>query len=105
MASGRAGKASRTGSVTTTTTLTSSAMEVDGETPLTTDQTNKKYSVNVLQLLKIAQSQHGLRHGDYTRYRRYCSARLRRLYKSLKITHGRGKYSRKAITESSVTDV
>lgn len=103
MGSGRAGKASRTGSVISATTP--SAMEIDKEIPPSTDQSNKKYSVNVLQLLKIAQSQHGLRHGDYTRYRRYCSARLRRLYKSLKITHGRGKYSRKAITESSVTDV
>lgn len=37
--------------------------------------------------------------------RRYCTARLRRLYKSLKFTHGRGKYSQKVITESTVTDV
>ena len=37
--------------------------------------------------------------------RRYCSARLRRLYKSLKFTHGRGKYSRRAISESTVTEV
>lgn len=36
--------------------------------------------------------------------RRYCTARLRRLYKSLKFTHGRGKYTRKTITESTVTD-
>ncbi|XP_057518953.1 uncharacterized protein LOC130799752 [Amaranthus tricolor] len=64
-----------------------------------------KFSINVLQLLKSAQMQHGLRHGDYTRYRRYCTARLRRLYKSLKFTHGRGKYSRKVITESTVIDV
>ncbi|XP_022736313.1 signal recognition particle subunit SRP68 isoform X2 [Durio zibethinus] len=49
--------------------------------------------------------QHGLRHGDYARYRRYCTARLRRLYKSLKFTHGRGKYTRKAISESTVTEV
>nr|POE79197.1 signal recognition particle subunit srp68 [Quercus suber] len=37
--------------------------------------------------------------------RRYCTARLRRLYKSLKFTHGRGKYTRKTITESTVTEV
>lgn len=104
----------------------------------------------MLQLLKSAQMQHGLRHGDYTRYRylcrlffpqfssfyfrhtillyyvrydkftlhycfeinrnefkyrRYCTARLRRLYKSLKFTHGRGKYTKRAITESTVTEV
>ncbi|KAJ9163958.1 hypothetical protein P3X46_023578 [Hevea brasiliensis] len=68
-------------------------------------QINPRYSVNVLQLLKSAQMQHGLRHGDYARYRRYCTARLRRLYKSLKFTHGRGKYTRRAITESTVTEV
>nr|CAD1839978.1 unnamed protein product [Ananas comosus var. bracteatus] len=59
----------------------------------------------LLRLLKSSQMQHGLRHGDYTRYRRYCTARLRRLYKSLKFTHGRGKFTRRAITESTVTEV
>ncbi|KAI5660318.1 hypothetical protein M9H77_29111 [Catharanthus roseus] len=59
----------------------------------------------LLQLLKSSQMQHGLRFGDYVRYRRYCTARLRRLYKSLKFTHGRGKYTKKAITASTVTEV
>ncbi|KAK1319784.1 hypothetical protein QJS10_CPB04g00547 [Acorus calamus] len=75
-----------------------SAMDVDEH------QINPKFSINVLQMLKSAQMQHGLRQRDYTRYRRYCTARLRRLYKSLKFTHGRGKYLRKAITESIVTE-
>ncbi|XP_031277331.1 signal recognition particle subunit SRP68 [Pistacia vera] len=82
-----------------------SAMEIDDPKSNNSDQISPKFSINVLQLLKSAQMQHGLRHGDYTRYRRYCTARLRRLYKSLKFTHGRGKYSRKAITESTVTEV
>uniref|UniRef100_A0A7N0RH32 Signal recognition particle subunit SRP68 n=1 Tax=Kalanchoe fedtschenkoi TaxID=63787 RepID=A0A7N0RH32_KALFE len=82
------------------------AMEIDAETKWTAaDQPVAKFSINVLQLLKSAQMQHGLRHGDYTRYRRYCTARLRRLYKSLKFTHGRGKYNKRAITEATVTDV
>lgn len=38
-------------------------------------------------------------------FRRYCTARLRRLYKSLKFTHGRGKYTKKAITAPTVTEV
>lgn len=76
----------------------SSQMDVD-------EQINPRFSINVLQLLKSAQMQHGLRHRDYTRYRRYCTARLRRLYKSLKFTHGRGKFTRRAITESTVTEV
>ncbi|WRX19508.1 Signal recognition particle subunit SRP68 - like 1 [Theobroma cacao] len=81
------------------------AMEIDDPNSNVSDQISPKYSVHVLQLLKSAQMQHGLRHGDYARYRRYCTARLRRLYKSLKFTHGRGKYTRKAITESTVTEV
>ncbi|KAF8023665.1 hypothetical protein BT93_F0995 [Corymbia citriodora subsp. variegata] len=79
-----------------------SAMEVDDSK---SDPNVQKFSINVLQLLKSAQMQHGLRHGDYTRYRRYCTARLRRLYRSLKFTHGRGRYARKAVTESCVTEV
>ncbi|ONK76150.1 uncharacterized protein A4U43_C03F24470 [Asparagus officinalis] len=75
-----------------------SQMDVD-------EKVNPRFSINVLQLLKSAQMQHGLRHRDYTRYRRYCTARLRRLYKSLKFTHGHGKFTRKVITESTVTDV
>ncbi|GKV50214.1 hypothetical protein SLEP1_g56926 [Rubroshorea leprosula] len=65
----------------------------------------RKDDVLILRLLKSAQMQHGLEHGDYTRYRRYCTSRLRRLYKSLKFKHGRGKYTRRAITESAVTEV
>ncbi|KAM0879607.1 hypothetical protein ACQ4PT_034127 [Festuca glaucescens] len=64
-----------------------------------------RFSINVLELTREAQMQHGLRHGDYTRYRRYCTARLRRLYKSLKFLHGRGKYTKRNITESTVKDV
>lgn len=77
-----------------------SSMDVDDQI-----STNPKFSINVLQLLKSSQMQHGLRFGDYTRYRRYCTARLRRLYKSLKFTHGRGKYTKKPITVSTVTEV
>ncbi|KAK2974189.1 hypothetical protein RJ640_021480 [Escallonia rubra] len=84
-----------------------SAMEIDDLKPNAADQISQhsKFSINVLQLLKSSQMQHGLRFGDYTRYRRYCTARLRRLYKSLKFTHGRGKYAKRAITASTVTEV
>ncbi|CAI9113741.1 OLC1v1014407C1 [Oldenlandia corymbosa var. corymbosa] len=83
----------------------SSAMEID-HNPNSSDETNSpRFSINVLELFKSAQKQHGLRNSDYTRYRRYCTARLRRLYKSLKLTHGRGKYNKKAITAPMVTDV
>ncbi|MCD9561385.1 hypothetical protein HAX54_020488, partial [Datura stramonium] len=83
-----------------------SAMEIYDQSSIPSDQiTNPKFSVNVLQLLKSAQMQHGLRFGDYTRYRRYCTARLRRLYKSLKFTHGRLKYTKRPISVTTVTEV
>ncbi|KAI3463536.1 hypothetical protein Pfo_020199 [Paulownia fortunei] len=82
------------------------AMEIDDQNSTAADLiSNPKFSINVLQLLKSAQMQHGLRFGDYARYRRYCTARLRRLYKSLRFTHGRGKYTKRAITASTVTEV
>ncbi|KAL8515369.1 hypothetical protein ACS0TY_014179 [Phlomoides rotata] len=82
------------------------AMDIDDQNSAASVQiTNPKFSINVLHLLKSAQMQHGLRFGDYARYRRYCTARLRRLYKSLKFTHGRGKYTKRAITANTVTEV
>ncbi|GJS09176.1 signal recognition particle subunit SRP68 [Tanacetum coccineum] len=59
----------------------------------------------VFQLLKSSRMHHGLKFSDYTRYRRYCNPRLRRLYKSLKFTHGRGDYVKKSITTSTVIEV
>ncbi|KAM3273705.1 hypothetical protein ACQJBY_043100 [Aegilops geniculata] len=82
----------------------SSDMDVDSAAAVE-EKNPVRFSINVLELMREAQMQHGLRHGDYTRYRRYCTARLRRLYKSLKFLHGRGKYTRRNITESTVTDV
>ncbi|XP_049383095.1 uncharacterized protein LOC125847532 [Solanum stenotomum] len=84
----------------------STAMEIEDQSSIPSDQINNlKFSVNVLQLLKSAQMQHGLRFGDYARYRRYCTARLRRLYKSLKFTHGRLKYTKRSISVTTVTEV
>ncbi|KAI4991954.1 hypothetical protein ZWY2020_040340 [Hordeum vulgare] len=82
---------------------TPSDMDVDSASAAE-EKNPVRFSINVLELMREAQMQHGLRHGDYTRYRRYCTARLRRLYKSLKFLHGRGKYTRRNITESTVTD-
>lgn len=41
-------------------------------------------------MVKEAQSQHGLKHGDYQRYRGYCSRRLRRIRKSLHFVQSSG---------------
>nr|XP_024397376.1 signal recognition particle subunit SRP68-like isoform X2 [Physcomitrium patens] len=91
----------------------SSSVVISSTTDLTMDTSTEDVamvdaalpSIGVLQLIKGAQAQHGLRHGDYQRYRRYCTARLARLYKSLNFTHGKGKYVKKPITEATVTNV
>ncbi|KAL4457793.1 hypothetical protein ABPG75_012658 [Micractinium tetrahymenae] len=62
-------------------------------------------SLPVLAIVKDAQSLHGLKHSDYQRYRQYCSRRLRRIYKSVRFLHGRGRYQKKKIEPEGVKDV
>ena len=55
--------------------------------------------MKLLPLTESLQSKHGLRHGDYQRYRGYCSRRLARLRKVLKIVQGeRKKFTKKDVT-------
>ena len=37
--------------------------------------------------------------------RAYCTRKLRRLYKTLKLTHGRGKYQKRSLEAGGVTEV
>ncbi len=56
-------------------------------------------SLKLLPLTKILQAKHGLRHGDYQRYRGYCSRRLARIRKVCKIVQGeRKKFTKKDVT-------
>ncbi|XP_011635909.1 signal recognition particle subunit SRP68 [Pogonomyrmex barbatus] len=65
----------------------------------------KTYSLEILKIIKEAQQQHGLRHSDYQRYRGYCSRRLRRLRKVLKVPQGdRRHFKRKDITATMVSE-
>ncbi|KAL0278613.1 UNVERIFIED_CONTAM: hypothetical protein PYX00_000385 [Menopon gallinae] len=62
-------------------------------------------SVEILKIIKEAQQQHGLRHSDYQRYRCYCSRRIRRLRKVLKVTQGdRRHFKRRDVTEAMLKD-
>lgn len=45
-----------------------SAQEVDATKP-TENASKTLFSVDILRLIRNAQKQHGLRHGDYQRYR------------------------------------
>lgn len=41
---------------------------IDGKKP-SEDETKKAFTIDILRLITNAQKQHGLRHGDYQRYR------------------------------------
>ncbi|TRZ19706.1 hypothetical protein HGM15179_007439 [Zosterops borbonicus] len=57
------------------------------------------------RIVKESQQQHGLRHGDFQRYRGYCSRRLRRLRKTLNFKMGnRHKFTGKKVTEEILSD-
>ncbi|KAL1438449.1 hypothetical protein MTO96_048062 [Rhipicephalus appendiculatus] len=57
-------------------------------------------TLEILQIIKDAQQKHGLRHGDYQRYRGYCSRRLRRLRKSLHFLQGnKHRYQGREVTD------
>jgi signal recognition particle subunit SRP68 len=83
-------------------------------------------TLSILQLVKDAQQQHGLRHGDYLRYRcatraqtrlndscrQYCERKVRRVRKSLKYVNAHkatGKHAAKfksvRVLAKAVTDV
>ncbi|GIY51758.1 signal recognition particle subunit SRP68 [Caerostris darwini] len=66
----------------------------------------KTFTLEILHIIKEAQQQHGLRHGDYQRYRSYCSRKLRRIRKSLHfIQASKHRFQGKKLTEETLTDV
>ncbi|KAL3985399.1 hypothetical protein ACH3XW_38470 [Acanthocheilonema viteae] len=65
-------------------------------------------TLSILQLVKDAQQKHGLRHGDYQRYRGYCARRVRRIRKSLGFTNihkGVSKHTAKFIPKKLAFDI
>lgn len=80
---------------------------------LNTASTLPKLSLEILELIKTAQSQNGLRHNDYSRYHIYCTRKLRRLRSAKKIdfTHApakgqgkKGSFAQNELTPDVVTD-
>ncbi|XP_057311707.1 signal recognition particle subunit SRP68-like [Hydractinia symbiolongicarpus] len=62
-------------------------------------------AVEILPVIKEAQQHHGLRHGDYQRYRQYCQRRLKRIRNSLHFKLGtRHGFKGKKITEENAND-
>ncbi|XP_043647208.1 signal recognition particle subunit SRP68 [Drosophila teissieri] len=64
----------------------------------------KIFTVEILHQIKDAQQQHGLRHGDFQRYRGYCTRRIRRLRKALKYPQGdKRHFKRRDVTIGQLT--
>jgi len=64
----------------------------------------KELTLEVLKEVKTSQNQHGLRNGDFQRYRQYSSRRARRIRKALKIQNKTKQYVKKDIDVSTVKD-
>jgi signal recognition particle subunit SRP68 len=61
-----------------------------------------KFNLEIAEFTRQAQSSNGLRHGDYHRYRHFCTDKLRRVRKSLGMVNGRHKF-RKAEFPGQIT--
>lgn len=51
----------------------------------------------ILATARAAQAAHGLKHGDFARYRQYCTRRLLRLRRGARLTQGRGRFAPRPI--------
>ncbi|XP_067936540.1 signal recognition particle subunit SRP68-like [Watersipora subatra] len=75
------------------------------EVPPTEQNEPRALAMEVLAVIKESQQQHGLRHGDYQRYRTYCSRRLRRIRKCVSLAQGvRQRFLPKHMTAEQVVD-
>lgn len=83
--------------------------ELSGAKELSKDGINahqKTFTLKILHIIKEAQQQHGLRHGDYQRYRSYCSRKLRRIRKSLHFVQvSKHRFQAKKVTQENLADV
>jgi signal recognition particle subunit SRP68 len=61
-------------------------------------------SLEIFDDVKSSHAQHGLRHGDYVRYRQYCTRRLHRLRKTVGQLHGKGRFARRTLEPRMVRD-
>ena len=62
-----------------------------------------KLNLDIAEFTRNLQSQNGLRHADYHRYRRFCTRKLHRLRTSLKIPNGRHRFKKAIFPETIVS--
>jgi len=53
-----------------------------------------KFNLEISEFTRNSQSTNGLRHGDYHRYRHYCTDKIRRVRSSLGMVNGRHKFKK-----------
>ena len=56
-------------------------------------------TLEIFNVVKSSHALHGLRHGDYVRYRQYCTRRLHRIRKVVGLTHGKGRFIKRQSSE------
>eukprot|EP00762_Andalucia_godoyi_P000818 ANDGO_03892.mRNA.1 Signal recognition particle subunit SRP68 len=56
-----------------------------------------KVSLDVVSFVRSAREEHGLRHGDFLNYRRFCARRLHRIRRATKMTLGRGRFQSREV--------
>lgn len=61
-----------------------------------------KLELDIFWWNKTAQTNNGLKHGDYRRYHLYCTRKLHRLRKALKWTQGRGRFVKRKVGEEDI---
>eukprot|EP00474_Spongospora_subterranea_P009045 CRZ09503.1 hypothetical protein [Spongospora subterranea] len=64
-----------------------------------------RISLDLFSEIHQSQLANGIRQRNFLRYRAYCSRRLRRLRKSVRFTHGKGKFVQKTLEPSMVSNV
>eukprot|EP01104_Vermistella_antarctica_P007054 TRINITY_DN1779_c0_g2_i1.p1 TRINITY_DN1779_c0_g2~~TRINITY_DN1779_c0_g2_i1.p1 ORF type:complete len:609 (+),score=196.16 TRINITY_DN1779_c0_g2_i1:31-1857(+) len=74
-----------------------------GAEAATEDEVDALFDVGLIKLVHHSRQQNGLRHANYERYRRYCSRRLQRLRKSVKISHGKRNFIKRELNVETVT--
>jgi hypothetical protein len=70
----------------------------------TKPKTKKALSLDLLSIVKQAQSQNGLRFNDYERYRRYCTRRIKRIRRSLELSNDKRKGYRISLFQSRASE-
>ena len=61
-------------------------------------------TLEIFNVVKSSHALHGLRHGDYVRYRQYCTRRLHRIRKVVGLTHGKGRFIKRQLEPNMIRD-